>query len=293
MNPRPARVTIAAVRPHVEKVTPPDGASFRVLAGRRDRFPFDWHHHPEAELTLVARSRGRRFVGDSAEDYADGDLVLLGPALPHTWASDSAGPQECVVVQYDPAWLARLAAVAPEAAGAHRATARAWRGLQFAGDARDRAADRLLALADDAASPLDRLAGLLAVLDGLADADARPLSGEAFARRPPVVDARLADVLRYVERNLTGGVSASAAAGVACLTPAAFSRFFRRATGRTFVAHVHDARVALACRRLLETDDAVTAVALASGFDNLSNFNRVFRRLRGRSPRDFRRAFGA
>jgi AraC-like DNA-binding protein len=78
-------------------------------------------------------------------------------------------------------------------------------------------------------------------------------------------------------------------AAIAGLSPEGFSRFFRRMTGRTFVAWVHEVRIGHACRLLTTTERPVLDVALTSGFENLSNFNRIFRRLRGCTPRDFRR----
>ena len=76
------------MKPLLEKVTPPDGASWAWLDRRLDdAIPFQWHHHPEFELTLTLNSVGQRFIGDHIGEYGDGDLVLIGPNLPHTWAS--------------------------------------------------------------------------------------------------------------------------------------------------------------------------------------------------------------
>ena len=76
------------MRPLFEKVTVPPGASWALLDRRLDDgIPFQWHYHPEFELTLTLNSRGQRYIGDSIAPYGDGDLVLLGPNLPHTWNS--------------------------------------------------------------------------------------------------------------------------------------------------------------------------------------------------------------
>ena len=76
------------MRPLFEKVTVPEGASWALLDRRLDDgIPFQWHYHPEFELTLTLNSRGQRYIGDSIATYDDGDLVLLGPNLPHTWCS--------------------------------------------------------------------------------------------------------------------------------------------------------------------------------------------------------------
>src|SRR5262245_45670040 len=89
------------MRPLFEKVTVPAGASWALLDRRLpDGIPFQWHYHPEFELTLTLNSRGQRYIGDSVADYDDGDLVLLGPSLPHTWCSaerlDPAEPHHAI-----------------------------------------------------------------------------------------------------------------------------------------------------------------------------------------------------
>jgi AraC-like DNA-binding protein len=93
-------------------------------------------------------------------------------------------------------------------------------------------------------------------------------------------------------QHFAGELSLAAVAREARLSPAAFSRFFRRMTGRTFVGWVNEVRIGHACRLLVQTDRPVLAIALDSGFGNLSNFNRTFRRLRGCAPRVWRRAAG-
>ncbi|MGV5564382.1 cupin domain-containing protein, partial [Burkholderia pseudomallei] len=76
------------MKPRYERVAIPDGCSVRVYRRRLAQIPFEWHHHPEYELTLTLNSLGKRFVGDHVADYAGDDLVLVPPNLPHTWVSD-------------------------------------------------------------------------------------------------------------------------------------------------------------------------------------------------------------
>src|SRR3954451_18269995 len=113
------------MRPLFEKVTVPEGASWSLLQRRlEDGIPFFWHYHPEFELTLTLNSRGQRYIGDSIETYDDGDLVLLGPNLPHTWCSaeriDARAPDIALVMWFTEAWgggittsLAEMRPVAP------------------------------------------------------------------------------------------------------------------------------------------------------------------------------------
>src|SRR5688572_18550177 len=89
------------MRARAEKLVSFGASSFHYKWRKDKRFEFYWHFHPEYELTLIVRSRGKRFVGDHIDDYSDGDLVLLGRNLPHTWYSDPGGrDHEAVVVQF-------------------------------------------------------------------------------------------------------------------------------------------------------------------------------------------------
>ena len=137
--------------------------------------------------------------------------------------------------------------------------------------------------------PLDRLGRMLSLLSSLADADKqslRPLATAALAARPR--DNRLAKVLAQIHAHAATGLEQPQAAATAGLSPAAFSRFFRRATNKSFVAHLNEVRVGLACRALLDSDQAVTAVAFDAGFQNVANFNRRFRQVTGMTPSAYR-----
>jgi AraC-like DNA-binding protein len=98
-------------------------------------------------------------------------------------------------------------------------------------------------------------------------------------------------VCRHLNARVLEGVTLSEAAGVAHLSIPAFGRLFRRTTGKTLVEYLNELRTGLACRELIETERPVSDIAYDSGFNNLSNFNRRFRGLKGMSPRDYRRAF--
>jgi AraC-like DNA-binding protein len=274
----------------VERVSPGAGASFLCRRRIDSRFGFHWHFHPEIELTAILHSGGRRFVGDSIEAYGDGDLVLLGPNLPHTWHSDPGrrGRHEAVFCQFPETFLG---AELPELAGVRRLLQRSSRGLRFTGATQKAVLRKMEGL--DRAQGLARLTGLLEILDQLARSrDARPLASREFVPELRRGDAERVDrVCRHLNDRVTEGVTLAEAARVAHLSIPAFSRAFRRTTGKTLVGYLHELRTGLACRALIESERPVSDIAFASGFNNLSNFNRRFRSLKGMSPRDYRRAF--
>jgi AraC-like DNA-binding protein len=248
-----------------------------------ERFPWHWHQHPEFELTLITAGSGRRLVGGSVGDFAAGDCVLLGPELPHTWVSDrNTGPAEAFVVQF----TAELggAAVRPLL---ENLALRAAGGLHLTGAVQRRVAIALPELLR-CRLPLDRLGRTLSLLALIAE-DSHQVVGPPWATEAPSTDPVLGRVLGHVRNHLAGELSQSACAAMAGLSPAAFSRAFRRRLGTTFREHVAGQRVALACRMLAATDEPIVGVAFASGFGNLANFNRRFLRAMCMTPTTYRK----
>jgi AraC-like DNA-binding protein len=172
------------VKPQYERVTIPDGCSIRVYHRQLAQIPFEWHHHPEYELTLTMNSRGRRFIGDHIADYCGDDLVLVPPDMPHTWAStapiDASAPQVAIVVWFSGDWARRIADCCPEFASLRTLLRRAAPGLRFSSEAAASMRERMEALLDS--SPRVRLGAVLDVLARLAEGASEPLASPAAHR---------------------------------------------------------------------------------------------------------------
>jgi AraC-like DNA-binding protein len=279
----------------IEKISLRPGESFACKEFKAARFTASLHFHPECELTLIEASHGLRFVGDSIERFEAGDLVLLGPGLPHYWNNppEWAGAAHSIVIQFrddllGPGWLET-----PEMNGVRRLLARAQRGVRFRGKSAAAAAGRMRRMPRSA--PLPRLLLLLETLHGLARATgAHLLASAGYAPRFNGDDqSRLARVLSYVDEAVVHGVQQREAARRAGLSPAAFSRYFRSKLGHTFEAFVNEVRVGRICRALIdEPERSVAEIAFAAGYNNLANFNRQFRRRVGLAPTVYRRRQG-
>lgn len=285
------------MRAQFEKV-PSDGSrSFRVEERRLPRFDAPWHFHPEIELTLIVASRGRRFVGDSIERFAEGDLVLLGPSLPHFWHNDAlrrgAAPAHSIVVQFRSDFLGPELWERPEFSEVRRLLARAARGLHFSGSAAGAARERIRAL--PVRQGVAAVTAFLEILDLLSRARAvRALASAGYA---PDLDRRsedrLARVYGFLMRRFTDAITLAEIARVAAMSPASFSRYFKRVTGRNVSEFINELRIDHAARLLSETDWSVGRIAAAAGFPTLSNFNRRFRQCLRCTPREYRRALAA
>lgn len=257
--------------------------SLRKIAGEG----VHWHHHAEMELTFFSKGSGTRFVGDHIGEFAKGDLVLLGCDLPHYWhaADQSAG----VSIQWHfprthALWeFAELAKVQTVFSGAER-------GFRLKGKTAVRIGGLLEEMMALGAAPrFAKLLDVFAVLSSMPARDREVLSSKGFG---PAVAARhqgaIAKAVRHVLANFKGEIRMEDLLQLTGMSRATFARQFKQHAGRTLSEFVNKVRLQAACRELAETDAAVTEIAMNSGFGEISFFNRLFRREKGCSPREWR-----
>jgi AraC-like DNA-binding protein len=277
---------------HFEKIIVAPTQSFRIEERSIARFDAPWHFHPEIELTHIVESRGRRFVGDSVEAFVEGDLVLLGPNLPHFWHNEdqqqSGAKAHSIVVQFKASFMGEQFWESPEFAELRRLLRRASRGLSFPGAPIPEITARLQNLTKLAALPA--LAELLTILHLLTHArNIRPLASSAYE---PILDhlaeARFARVHAFLMQGFRAPLSLSEIAVVACMTPEAFSRYFKRMTGRNVSVFIAQLRIDYAASFLRETTHPIGDIAANSGFATLSSFNRHFLERMRCTPRQYR-----
>ena len=276
-----------------EKVRDSEGASFAFRGVGGPDFACPYHTHPEVELLHIVAGQGHLVVGDHVGRYQADDLMLLGGGLPHMLCSDDPAPSGTATrlryVQFRPEdfgdrfW--RLRELEPLA----RLLAHSSRGLRF----RDLAGAPALDCMDrmEAASGATRLLLMVSALTRLAEAtQEQPLASPGYAPSVTHRDSeRLDRAMAFIGRHFTEGLSLAQVAAQAGLSLQAFSRFFHKLVGMTYMDYVLALRVSMACRLLLETDHGASEVAFQVGFNNLSNFNRQFKKLKGTTPRDYRK----
>lgn len=273
-----------------ETVLHTPGESFSVETQAGPVLDCVYHVHPEFELTLAESGFGTRFVGDTIEPFGPWDLILVGGMVPHhylTRREDSTGPEwskTCVVKFGSDAIPAR-----PEFEALGKLLEEAAAGLHFPGETARAVAPEMRGLAVSAG--WKRYLAFLELLCRLAESPRRKLTAAAHLTAAPVTpDERLNRVLRFIHGRLEEGrpVPLEEAAAQACLTPQAFSHYFRQATRKRFVEYVTELKLSRAAQLLANTDRAINTIALEAGFTNLSNFNRHFLRHRKFTPREYR-----
>jgi AraC-like DNA-binding protein len=284
------------MKPYFEKIAA-GPSSFTAFQRNDPEFSFYWHYHPEFELTLIVDSHGQRLVGDGIADYGPGDLVLLGPNVPHSWRSgpvkSSAGEvHRAVVVQFREDFQGQRFFELREMENVARLLRHSSNGLAFGHtETGAKVAHYLQKL--PSVSPAKRLVLLLTALVDLAsESKAQVLSS---LRVRPI--CRLADQQRidaicvYLNDHFEEEIDFKKLSERFHMDQASLCRFFKRATGRTMTAYLNELRVGAAAQLLINTDESVLDIAFRVGFGNYSNFNRQFKRIKGFGPRTLRRQF--
>lgn len=281
-------------KPILEKVQPQTGRTFKTGVYDQHYFKRSWHFHPEAELLLITDGYGTRLVGDSAEEFGKDDLVLVGAYLPHAWISDpvfyepGAG-QHCksIFIQFCLRDFGDRFVQSPEMGKVRELMKLAERGISIQGTQRTNVIRMVRDMPDK--EGLDRLTSLLTILGVINEcqlkplASARYLTGRFFAK-----STRIANVHEFIMENFKDDISLGKAAGIACMNPSAFARYFKAETGSTFSFHLNEMRIDFSCKLLKGTGLSVSQIAFESGFNSLPYFNRKFRELTGLTPKEYR-----
>jgi AraC-like DNA-binding protein len=283
------------MKPILERIPQHQSESFYCEVVSARTLPTPWHFHPECQLTLAVNSVGNRMVGDNLSDFASGDLVFVGPNLPHVW--NHAGPQNAakatpysIVVQFRETCFGAEFMALPELARVRRLIKSGAVALRVTGATRSYAAERMLEIPET--KGLRRLLLLLEILDKLSRSrEVQPISSPGFQPDLNLLDQeRVGKVCAFINAHLHAPLFRADLARLLNLSPDAFGRFFRSRTGKALPTFLNELRVSRACRLLAETDAGVTQISQDCGFENLSNFNRQFLRYAKCTPREYRKS---
>jgi len=251
-------------------------------------FEFKWHYHPEYELTLIVKGNGMRLVGDSYLPFQAGDLVLLGSGIPHTWESDANSPETvaAVVIQFSEDFIANF--MNTEAFYKIKKILQASvRGLYFPKSSAMEIEQQMMTIATE--KGVKQITALLNVLNDLAYENYEPLASSFYSpKNSKENETRINTVFNYIKQNAASTILLEQAASSVHLTTGAFCKFFKRMTGKTFSDYVNEIRIGNACTLITQTDKTIAQIAIESGFENQTYFNRVFLKKKNCTPKQFR-----
>lgn len=274
--------------------------SFIVFRETGQFFPCPWHYHPEYELVLITGSTGRRMVGDHIGYFDEGDLVFMGPALPHVWMNDpeyfngTASEQaDGIVIQFVEKFLGEKFLQIPEMEGFKKFLELSGRGMVIKGKTRN----RITALMKDmmGMSGLQRLSALFAIFDILSvTTEFELLASPGFVQQTRLqCSDRFSKITEYIMLNFDNDITLPEVASVSNMAVTTFCNFFKEQYRVTFVEYLNTVRIGYACKLLAEKNVNIVEAAYASGFKNLANFNRQFKKFKNMTPTEYRKTINA
>ena len=291
---------IPTTEPILEKVLPSYSLS-SSFALKEEILPYikiGWHFHPEYELVLFTESTGKRFIGNHTDNLCPGDLLLIGPNLPHYMRNDEIYYQRdsdlrirAVVVHFRYDFIGEKFFDYPEMSCIKKLLQNSSRGIQVLGKKQAEAAVRMEELLH--LEGYERLRCLLDILHIISQSpEQKLLSSIGFQNSFTLQDAeRINKVFSYILKNFSEEVSLKEAAAQAHMITSAFCKFFKKRTGKTFSHVLNEIRIGHACRLFIEQGLSVSDVCYSSGYNSLSYFNRQFKANTKYSPLEYRARF--
>jgi len=252
-----------------------------------------WHAHEEYELHLVVKTSGKVFVGDYVGQFSPGSLFLTGPNLPHNWVTEESSsnlvPLRDMLIQFNHETLKKAFTAFPEFVELDHLLESSRSGIEFKNYDPELAKKHLELIRDS--QGMKRLLYFLNFLHELNEWSEKVTL--SLTKLNPSLSSssqhRINEVVNYVIDNYKNNISLVEAAKIANMSESAFSRYFMKTTGNRFSEFVSRIRLGRACVMLYETDKNISTIAFASGYNNLANFNRQFVKLKGMTPREYRK----
>ena len=283
---------------NVLRETPPitDKDCFYIVERHKSEFNYPIHSHEEFELNFVEHCCGvHRVVGDSIEEVGDYDLVLVtGDGLEHAWQQGNCISPDVreITIQFSSSLLDERLLGRNQFSSIRKMFEKARLGVAFSMDAIMKVYNVMDGLAQQI-SGFEQFLAMLKILYELSqDTGARTLASSSFAQKDSGRESRrVAKVKEYISAHFAEELRLEDLAALVGMTPSAFSRFFKQHTTRTLSDYIIDIRLGNAARMLVDTSRSISEISYACGFNNLSNFNRIFKARRGNTPRDFRALF--
>jgi len=259
--------------------------------------PFSkWHHHPEYELVLITKGKGRRMVGDHIDRFEDNDLVFLGPYTPHEWMCDSEYFEsddrflgEGIVIQFLPDFLGDKFFEIPENIKLNKFLKEAIRGIEILGNSKERIIDVMISMVDKKSD--ERLYSLFSIFKILSSIeDYNILASTAFIDQfDPNKNTPMQKAMQYIMQNFQHQINLNDLLEITNRSYSSFCASFKHTYRMTFKEYLLNIRVGYACKLLIETSQNISEIAFLCGFENISNFNRQFKNIKRITPSQFQK----
>ena len=279
----------------ITPLTPND--CFTLFSREKSEFDFPLHYHDEFELNFIQNAKGaKRVIGDHVEEIDEYDLVLVGPNLQHGWFTHHCASKEIkeITIQFHRDLFDKKFLQRNQMAFVSKMFKRYLRGILFSKETILVIMPRLQALTQR--SGFDSVLELLSLLHDLSTSrNIRTLSDTSFNNIETLTynSRRIELIMNYINHNFDKTITLGDAAKIAAMSEVALSRFFKQRTGKTFIDTLNEISLGNASRMLIETTHSINEIAYKCGFNNISNFNRIFKKKKDCTPKEFRHSYSS
>jgi AraC-like DNA-binding protein/quercetin dioxygenase-like cupin family protein len=274
-----------------EVIHPDEGSSFRILHNKTNAedHPWFYHYHPEYEIVCVLFGNGTRHVGNHLDYYQNGDLVFMGPNLPHAgFGLKGHGPHEEIVIQVKESVFKQSILSRPEMTAIHALLEKSKYGICFSGEAKEKITKKLMKLLK--LEPFEKFIEFLSILQIMATtADYKLLNPQTiFSSAIVKNNIRLQNIFNYVEQHFQEEIDIKKVASIANLSISSFCTYFKKIMNTNFTDFLNHYRIQQACL-MLQQEKTISETCFECGFNNVPYFNKVFKAITKKTPSEFKK----
>lgn len=262
---------------------------FIVLNHPNANFDYPIHYHSDYEINLVMDTAGTRIIGDSIEAFNSPDLVMIGPNLPHAWRGNIVEGNHVITIQFSDKLLSFPILEKRLFGPIKQLLFNAQRGISFSDQTKEMMKEKIIQLTH--MQGFYTVLEFFTILNELSVSPQKTLVSNLYDTSDIVRTSksrRITKVCEYVEQNVIEPIRLSDVASLVNMSESAFSHFFKKKTNCTFIDYVTNLRIAKACQLLSDTTDTVAEICYTCGFNNQSNFIRIFKKKKGSTPNEYR-----
>ena len=279
----------------IERLNKDAKSSFVLQKDVYLHYPTPWHHHPEYELVLVLKSSGDKIIGDNMSSFTDGDLAFLGPNLPHVYRNskvyyeeNSDLTAEAIVIHFNLDFLGNGFFGIPEMETIAKFLEDSLLGFSIQGNTRRLIAQKMNDMLE--MNGPSRIIELLSILNKLAETKEKvKLASPGFIQNFKTSGSeQITEVCDFIMKNFSSDITLSQVAEIANMSPNVFCNFFKQRTRKTFINFLNEVRIGYACKLLGGEQYNISEICYMSGFHNLSNFNRQFKKILAKTPHQYK-----
>jgi AraC-like DNA-binding protein len=282
---------------YFEKINVRDEESFFIGIFQDNLEKSTWHYHNTFEISFITEGAGKRIVADSIEDFQPGDLVFIGQNLPHVWIADKETRTptnrtlEMVYLQFTSSVLSPQLLSLPEFQNLKRALELSERGLHIIDQTLNEVSEIMLQL--PYLKNFDRMLHFFKMMDiiGKSESNIQLASEDYLNKRFKTGNNRIATIHEYLMKNYREEVDLKQLAALVNMAEGSLCRYFKLNMGKTVFEYLNQIRIEFACKLLMDINLSILEVCMDSGFNNLSHFNKQFRKITGVPPTEYRKKY--